>query len=105
MPARLKSSDLKSFVECFPKWEDIRSTHGKYVQIHEKRSEKSSSSVQKDSDEVFDTMIAAELDILPEIFKIRAKQEINNTTFKRKIESQSHFTAAGFTPFGSLNQH
>lgn len=49
---RLKRKNLNNFEECFPTWGHIRGAHGKYVQIHEKRSEKSSSSVQKDSDEV-----------------------------------------------------
>ena len=102
---RLKRKNPKSFEECFPTWGHIKGAHGKYVQIHEKRSEKSSSSVQKDSDEVFDTMIAADLAIRPEIFKIRAKQEINNTTFRIKIEIQNRLTAGGFVPFLSLNQH
>ena len=49
---RLKRKNLNNFEECFPTWGHIRGAHGKYVQIHEKRSEKSSSSVQKDSNEV-----------------------------------------------------
>lgn len=48
-------------------------------------------------------MIAADLAIRSEIFKIRAKQEINNTTFKIKFEIQNHLTAGGFVPFLSLD--
>ena len=61
--------------------------------VTKKRLDKILSPVQKNSDEVFGTMITAELDKLPEIYKIRANQEINNIIFKIQMESRNFFAS------------
>lgn len=68
--------------------------------VTKKRLEKSLSPVQKNSDEVFGTMITAELDKLREIFKIRRNQEINNIIFKIQTESRNFFATGSL--FASL---
>ena len=86
MPARLKR---KEFTE--------------YMSKVMKKIEKSSSPDQKSSDEVFGTIVPAELAKLLKILKIRTKKEI--TIFKMQIMSQNHFYAGGYMPFESLNSH
>lgn len=101
MPAKLKCKDLKKEKERKKKtkilWLKQRRQKQDVMEnmykVTKKRLDKSLSPVQKNSDEVFGTVITAELDKLPEIYKIRANQEINNIIFKIQMESRNFFAS------------
>ena len=97
MPARLKRRDLKKNVHpskekfLWPCGVKIRAP-GIYLQSHAKKIKESSLPVQKNSDEVSGTIAAAKLAKLPKMFKIRAKQGIKKTIFKKANGESESFS-------------
>ena len=61
----------------------------------EKRSEK-----DRSTDEIFGSMVGSELAQLPEVLKIQAKNEINNSFVKCQMQNQSYnSTMSSFIPY------